>query len=97
MRTDILRMRKIAADRAGHRMAVAPHNFGSKMGFWSQLHLGLVTANWEFCETDDSQFPALEPGGIQVRKGLASVHGSGLGVTLKEKALEAPSVTLENF
>jgi D-galactarolactone cycloisomerase len=92
-----LRMRRIAAHRARHRMVVAPHNFGSKMGFWSQVHLGLVTPNWEFCETDDSQFAALEPEGIHIRSGLATVQGPGLGVTLKEGALEAPSVVLENF
>lgn len=91
-----LRMQAIARTRAKYRMTVAPHNFGSKLGFWSQVHLGLVTPNWEFCETDDSQFPALRPEGIQIKKGLASLTGvSGLGITLDETKLEKPSVVLE--
>ena len=90
-----VRMRRIAHHRAQHRMTVAPHNFGSKLGFWSQIHLGLVTANWEFCETDDSQFPAFITNGIEVRAGHASVNGPGLGVTLKESALQPPMVVVD--
>jgi L-alanine-DL-glutamate epimerase-like enolase superfamily enzyme len=91
-----LRMQAIARERARFRMTVAPHNFGSKLGFWSQVHLGLVTPNWEFCETDDSQFPALRPEGIQIKKGLASLTGAhGLGVRLDETRLEPPSLVLE--
>ena len=91
-----LRLRRIARDRAKHRMTIAPHNFGSKLGFWSQVHLGLVTPNWEFCETDDSQFPALIPEGIEVRNGFAAAEGPGLGVTLEPNALERPSLELGN-
>jgi L-alanine-DL-glutamate epimerase-like enolase superfamily enzyme len=91
-----LRMRAIARTRAKYWMTVAPHNFGSKLGFWSQVHLGLVTPNWEFCETDDSQFPGLRPEGIQIKKGLASLTGApGLGATLDETKLEKPSIVLE--
>jgi galactonate dehydratase len=89
-----LRTRRIARERARYRMTVAPHNFGSKLGFWSQIHLGLAMPNWEFCETDDSQFPAFTPDGIQVKGGLASARGFGLGVTLNEKHLEAPTLVL---
>jgi galactonate dehydratase len=91
-----LRMQAIARERARFRMTVAPHNFGSKLGFWSQVHLGLVTPNWEFCETDDSQFPALRSEGIQIKKGLASLTGApGLGVHLDEIKLEKPSLIIE--
>ena len=91
-----LRMQAIAGERAKFRMTVAPHNFGSKLGFWSQVHLGLVTPNWEFCETDDSQFPALRPDGIQIKKGVASLTGApGLGVILDESKLERPSAIIE--
>lgn len=90
-----LRMQAIARARAQFRMTVAPHNFGSKLGFWTQVHLGLITPNWEFCETDDSQFSALRPEGIQIKKGLASLTGApGLGVTLDETKLEKPSLSL---
>jgi galactonate dehydratase len=91
-----LRMQAIARERAKYSMTVAPHNFGSKLGFWSQVHLGLVTPNWEFCETDDSQFPAFHPDGIQIKKGLASLTGTpGLGIKLDESKLEKPSVVID--
>jgi L-alanine-DL-glutamate epimerase-like enolase superfamily enzyme len=91
-----VRMQAIARSRAKYWMTVAPHNFGSKLGFWSQVHLGLVTRNWEFCETDDSQFPALRAEGIQIKNGLASLTGTpGLGITLNETKLEKPSVVLD--
>jgi galactonate dehydratase len=91
-----LRLQTIARSRAKFGMTVAPHNFGSKLGFWSQIHLGLVTPNWEFCETDDSQFPALRAEGIQIKNGLASLTGApGIGVTLDESKLEKPSGVIE--
>ena len=91
-----VRMQAIARNRAKYWMKVAPHNFGSKLGFWSQIHLGLVTPNWEFCETDDSQFPALRPDGIRIKDGMASLTDApGLGVTLDESRLEQPSTVIE--
>jgi len=91
-----VRIQAIAGTRTKYGMTVAPHNFGSKLGFWSQVHPGLVTPNWEFCETDDSQFPALRAEGIQIRKGLASLTGApGLGVQLDDTKLEKPSTMIE--
>ena len=89
-----VRMRRMAHERAQHGMTVAPHNFGSKLGFWSQVHLGLVAPNWEFCETDDSQFPGLIADGIEVRRGLARVHKPGLGVRIRDSEMEPPSLIL---
>ena len=77
-------------------MTMAPHNFGSKMGFYAQVHLGLVTPNWEIAEMDDSEFPALQADGIVVTKGMAKLTGlPGLGVRLREDALDKPSVELK--
>jgi L-alanine-DL-glutamate epimerase-like enolase superfamily enzyme len=71
---------------------MAPHNFGSKLGLYAQVHLGLVTPNWEICETDDSEFPAFRVDGIVVTKGMAKLTGQpGLGVTLNDDALARPS------
>ena len=87
-----LRMMALARRSKAHGMTVAPHNFGSKWGFYSMVHLGLVTPNWEFCETDDSQFPALRPEGIVVENGKARLTGMpGLGVVLDESKLEKPT------
>jgi L-alanine-DL-glutamate epimerase-like enolase superfamily enzyme len=90
-----LRLRASAADAKKRGMTIAPHNFGSKMGLYAQVHLGLVTPNCEFCESDDTQIPALNPMGINIKNGIASLTGqAGLGVTLREERLELPQITL---
>jgi D-galactarolactone cycloisomerase len=88
-----LRLRAKAATQAKFGMTLAPHNFGSKMGLYAQVHLGLVTPNWEIAELDDSEFPALQPDGISIANGSAKLTGQpGLGVRLKEDALDKPSL-----
>ncbi len=92
----LLGMRKIARARRELGMTIAPHNFGSKLGFYSQIHLGLTTPNWLFAEVDDSQVPAFKAHGISISYGKASLTGeAGLGVTLDESQLETPSLQLE--
>jgi len=91
-----LRLRETARDCATRGMTMAPHNFGSKFGFYAMVHLGLVTPNWEFCESDDTQIPALKPAGFSIRKGMARLTGEpGLGLKLNEDKLEKPSLQLE--
>jgi D-galactarolactone cycloisomerase len=88
----LLRLRAKAAAQKELGMTMAPHNFASKLGFYAQVHLGLVTPNWEMAETDDSEFPALRADGIVVEKGMAKLTGQpGLGVTLDETSLKPPS------
>ena len=88
-----LRLRTKAAVEHELGMTMAPHNFGSKLGFYAQIHLGLATPNWEMSETDDSEFPAFRPDGIVVEKGMAKLTDQpGLGVTLNEDALKRPSL-----
>lgn len=91
-----LRLRETARDGATRGMTMAPHNFGSKFGFYAMVHLGLVTPNWEFCESDDTQIPALAPAGFTLRKGTARLTGDpGLGLKLNEDKLEKPSLQIE--
>ena len=91
-----LRLRESARDIAPRGMTMAPHNFGSKFGFYAMIHLGLVTPNWEFCESDDTQIPALEATGFSVRKGMARLTGeAGVGWRLREEKLEIPSLVIE--
>ncbi len=90
-----VRLAAIAQACAPRGMTVAPHNFGSKLGFYPQVHLGLVTPNWEFCETDDSTFPALRADGVHIENGRAGLTGMpGLGVTLEEALLDKPDLVL---
>jgi D-galactarolactone cycloisomerase len=90
-----LSLRAKAAVEAKLGMTMAPHNFASKMGFYAQVHLGLVTPNWEMSEMDDSEYPALLAEGIVVQNGLAKLTDMpGLGVRLKEDALNKPSLEL---
>jgi L-alanine-DL-glutamate epimerase-like enolase superfamily enzyme len=91
-----LRLRASAHDGGKRGMTLAPHNFGSKMGLYAQIHLALVIPNWEFCESDDSQFPALEPRGFIIEKGVARLTGEpGLGVKLREEMLQKPAFILD--
>lgn len=94
--TGFLRMRDIARACAGRRMTVSPHNFGSKLGVYAQAHQGLVTPNWEFCESDDSAFPAFRAEGVRIADGRATLTNlPGLGVALDEAALEEPTFSLD--
>jgi L-alanine-DL-glutamate epimerase-like enolase superfamily enzyme len=90
-----LRLKEAARDGALRGMTMAPHNFGSKLGFYAMIHLGLVTANWEFCESDDTQIPAFDYPGVSIRNGKAKLTGlPGVGWTLQEQHLEKPSLVL---
>jgi D-galactarolactone cycloisomerase len=92
-----LRLRAKAAVQAGMGMTMAPHNFGSKMGIYAQVHLGMSIPNWEMAEMDDAEFPALLAEGITIRKGVAKLTGApGLGVRLKEDKLSKPSLELQS-
>jgi L-alanine-DL-glutamate epimerase-like enolase superfamily enzyme len=91
-----LRLKETARDCAARGMTMAPHNFGSKMGFYAMVHLGLVTKNWEFCESDDTQIPALDVPGFSIRKGMVRLTGEpGVGWRQREEHLEKPSLVLE--
>jgi L-alanine-DL-glutamate epimerase-like enolase superfamily enzyme len=93
--TGYTRLMAVARACAGHGLTVAPHNFGSKLGFYAQVHAGLVTPNWEFSEVDDSAFPALRADGFRLERGRAWLTGTpGLGVTLDETHLDAPLLDL---
>jgi len=91
-----LRLREVAEDAAARGMTMAPHNFGSMMGFYAMVHLGLVTKNWEFCESDDTRIPALDATGFTVRNGMVKLTGDpGVGWRLREEHLGKPSLVLE--
>jgi L-alanine-DL-glutamate epimerase-like enolase superfamily enzyme len=94
--TGYVRMMALVQTCTRHGVTVAPHNFGSKLGFYSQVHVGLVTPNWEFSEADDSAFPALRGDGFRLENGRVGLTGMpGLGVTLDEAHLDRPVLDLQ--
>lgn len=94
-RNGFLHIRDKAAIQRPLGMTCAPHNFGSKLGFYAQIHLGLVVPNWEASEVDDIDFPALHADGFTVRDGEAKLTGlPGLGVRLDDSRLGAPTIDL---
>ena len=89
--TGYIRLLAVAKTCAEHGTTIAPHNFGSKLGFYAQVHAGLVIPNWELSEADDSMFPALRADGLVVENGRAKLTGMhGLGVSLNEEHLGGP-------
>lgn len=76
-------------------ITMAPHNFASKIGFYAQVHLGMVTPNWEISEMDDTQYPAMVAEGIEVKNGHAKLTGApGLGVSLREEYLQKAKLVI---
>lgn len=64
-------------------LAVAPHNWGSLVGFYMMLHVGRAITNFYRAENDPLETDILTAGGYSIKDGLASVPdapGFGLGI-----------------
>lgn len=73
---------------APHGMWVAPHNWGSLIGFYMQLHLGLALPNFYSAEEDPMSSPALIAEGYEIKNGVCSVPDApGMGLRLDESKL----------
>ncbi|MGI9544141.1 MAG: enolase C-terminal domain-like protein [Cyclobacteriaceae bacterium] len=74
---------------------VAPHNWGSMLGYYCQLHLGKVIENWYMAEQDWLTSEVLIPEGYQVKDGFTTVsEAPGFGLTVVEEKLEAQTEIL---
>ena len=68
-------------------LLVAPHNWGSLIGFYMQLHVGRAITNFYAAENDPLETDVLVADGYRIADGLATVADSpGFGLTLNEKA-----------
>lgn len=68
---------------------VAPHNWGSLLGYYIQLHLGKVIPNWYYAEHDNLSTPALIPNGYMMSDGYTTVtENPGLGLDIDEDQLQ---------
>ena len=67
-------------------LQIAPHNWGSLIGYYMQLHIGRAVPNLYLAEQDPLSTPVLIADGYTVKDGLASVPDSpGFGLKLDEE------------
>ncbi len=82
---DIISEAALAAPSGG---LVAPHNWGSLLGYYLQLQVGRVVPNFYRAEQDPMSSPALVAEGYTIRNGRSSVPTApGLGLRLVDAAL----------
>lgn len=81
---DILRE---AAMGRPHGIRIAPHNWGSLVGYYLQLQVGRAITNFYRAEQDPISAPALVAEGYTIKEGTSSVpEAPGLGLSINEKA-----------
>jgi len=67
-------------------LRVAPHNWGSLVGFYMQLHVGRAITNFYRAEHDPLSNPVLIADGYKIREGYARVPDApGFGLRINEK------------
>jgi L-alanine-DL-glutamate epimerase-like enolase superfamily enzyme len=74
---------------AASGLKIAPHNWGSWIGFYLQLHVGRAVKNFYMAEHDPLTNNVLRAPGFEIRDGSASVPAqAGLGITLDSQAFQ---------
>jgi L-alanine-DL-glutamate epimerase-like enolase superfamily enzyme len=69
---------------------IAPHNWGSLIGLYMQLHVGRAVTNFYAAENDPLDTPVLVADGYKIADGLATVPDTpGFGLSLNDKAFAA--------
>jgi len=79
---------------ATQKLKIAPHNWGSLLGFYQQLHIGKAIPNFYMAECDPLESSVLISEGYQLADGVATVPDSpGFGLTLDmEKFSTSPDI-----
>jgi len=76
-----------SAMAAGENLLVAPHNWGSLVGYYMQLQVGRAVPNFYRAEHDALSTPILIADGYSRKNGLATVPDTpGCGLRIDEKA-----------
>ncbi len=71
-------------------LRVAPHNWGSLVGFYMQLHMGRAIPNFYRAEHDPLTNNVLIADGYAIKDGVATVpEVPGAGITLNDKAFQS--------
>lgn len=70
-----------------HGGRIAPHNWGSLVGFYMELHVGRAVSNFYRAEHDPLATDVLVADGYQIKEGLANAPKSpGFGISIDEAA-----------
>jgi len=76
---------KEAAMARGFGLQIAPHNWGSLIGFYAMLHVGCAVTNFYLAENDPLDTDVLIADGYTIKDGLATVPESpGFGLKIHE-------------
>ena len=69
---------------------MAPHNWGSLVGFYLQLHVGRAITNFYRAEHDAMETPVLVADGYTLKDGTATVpEAPGFGLAIDEERFAA--------
>jgi L-alanine-DL-glutamate epimerase-like enolase superfamily enzyme len=75
---------------------VAPHNWGSLLGFYQQLHVGLAIPNFYRAEQDPLTSDLLNADGYRIADGACTVSDApGFGLTIDQRRFENVRVNFE--
>ncbi len=78
---------------AAKNILVAPHNWGSLLGYYMQLHVGRAVKNFYMAEHDPLKTDVLLAEGYTRAGGLATVPDApGLGLALDEKKFKSKAI-----
>ena len=81
---------KEAAMAGPFDLQVAPHNWGSLIGFYAMLHVGSAITNFYWAENDPVESDVLIADGYGIKDGLAAVPDSpGFGLKINEERFAA--------
>jgi L-alanine-DL-glutamate epimerase-like enolase superfamily enzyme len=81
---EILREAEMARPQG---ILVAPHNWGSMVGYYMQLHVARAITNFYAAEQDPAATPALVADGYKIEAGIATVPDApGFGLSLNADA-----------
>jgi L-alanine-DL-glutamate epimerase-like enolase superfamily enzyme len=76
-----------AAMARPHGARIAPHNWGSLVGYYMELHIGRAVSNFYRAEHDPLSTDVLIADGYQIKDGFARLpEAPGFGLTINEDA-----------
>jgi L-alanine-DL-glutamate epimerase-like enolase superfamily enzyme len=85
-----------AAMAKPHGILISPHNWGSLVGFYLQLHIGRAVPNFYRAEHDPLASDILVTEGYKIENGVCTVpDGPGFGLAIDEAKFGGAKVHLD--